>query len=254
VTANSSSTGQVFVGCSGWSYPSWKPGFYPPKTSAKQFLSYYASQLNSVEVNYTFRQLPRPATLQTWLAAVKAESESTGFRFSFKAPQAITHFKRLQDCHELLASFYASLLTVVDAGCMGLVLFQLPPNFKADRERLALFLDHAAKYQRISFEFRHASWFTQEIFATLRAHNAALCVAASDDLATPDEQTADFSCYRLRESQYTPDQLQQMAADFQQRAAKGDVFAYFKHEDEPLGPLRARAVLSNVELARNRNA
>ncbi len=234
------------MGCSGWSYPTWKPDFYPPRMPAKQFLSYYASQLNSVEVNYTFRQLPRPATLQTWLAAIQGEA----FRFSFKAPQAITHFKRLQDCEELLAAFYASLQPVVDAGCIGLVLFQLPPNFKADRDKLAAFLKFAAgRPLRVAFEFRHASWFTEEIFTTLRDHNAALCVAASDELATPDEQTAEFSCYRLRESQYPPEQLQQMAVGFQQRAQSGDVFAYFKHEDEPFGPLRAREVLALVRNA-----
>lgn len=235
--------GHIYLGCSGWAYPTWKPGFYPPKTSAKQFLPYYASQLNSVEVNYTFRQVPKPATLAGWIAAVEA---SEAFRFSFKAPQAITHFKRLQDCAEVLALFYLSLLPMVDAGRMGLVLFQLPPNFKADRERLAAFLDIATKHQRVSFEFRHASWFSEDIFSTLRDHNAALCVAASDDLATPDVQTADFSCYRLRESQYSPEQLGEMAADFQSRSALGDVYAYFKHEDEPFGPLRAGEVLAMV--------
>jgi uncharacterized protein YecE (DUF72 family) len=241
---SSSTTGQVFLGCSGWSYPSWKPDFYPPKTPAKQFLSYYASQLNSVEVNYTFRQLPKPATLQTWLTAVQAEGNAGVFRFSFKAPQAITHFKRLLDCEELRTSFYASLQPVVQAGCMGLILFQLPPNFKADRERLAAFLGSATRELRVAFEFRHASWFSEDVFSTLRAHNAALCVAASDDLATPDVQTADYACYRLRESEYTPEQLQQMAADFKRRAETGDVFAYFKHEDEPFGPIRARKVLA----------
>lgn len=233
----------VYLGCSGWAYPSWKPGFYPPKTPAKQFLPYYASQLNSVEVNYTFRQLPKPSTLATWLAAVAANE----FRFSFKAPQALTHFKRLRDCEEVLTSFEHALQPVADAGRMGLVLFQLPPNFKADRERLAAFLKIATTMKmRIAFEFRHASWFEEEIFAALREHNAALCIASSDDLATPDVQTANFSCYRLRESQYTPAQLQEIATDFEARAARGDVFAYFKHEDEPSGPLRAREVLSLV--------
>jgi uncharacterized protein YecE (DUF72 family) len=236
----SPSTGHVYLGCSGWAYPTWKPGFYPAKFPAKQFLSYYASQLNSVEVNYTFRQLPKATTIAGWLASVDAGS----FRFSFKAPQAVTHFKRLRDCEEVVALFYRSIEPIAQAGCMGLTLFQLPPNFKADRDRLALFLAAATDgNRRIAFEFRHESWFSDDILSTLRDHNVALCVAASDDLATPDVQTADFSCYRLRESQYPPQQLREIAAAFQHRAVAGDVFGYFKHEDEPFGPLRAREVL-----------
>jgi len=234
-------TGHVYLGCSGWAYPTWKPGFYPPKTPARQFLPYYASQLNSVEVNYTFRQIPKATTLATWLAAA-----GPAFKFSFKAPQAITHFKRLRDCSDLLASFYQALAPVADAAAMGLVLFQLPPNCKADRERLAHFLKAAAGLHRIAFEFRHASWFEDDIFSTLRDHNAALCIAASDDLATPDVRTADYSCYRLRQLEYSPAQLQAVAADLTRNASTGDVYAYFKHEDEPHGPLRAREVLALV--------
>jgi uncharacterized protein YecE (DUF72 family) len=232
----------VFLGCSGWAYASWKPGFYPAKTPSKQFLPYYTSQLNSVEVNYTFRQLPGPSMVENWLGSVQA-----GFQFSFKAPQSLTHFKRLRDCAEVVHAFYESLARFRDAGRMGVILFQLPPNFKADRERLAAFLKYASvKDQRIAFEFRHESWFGEDTFSTLRDHNAALCVAASDDLETPDIQTADFSCYRLRESEYSPKRLKQIAEDFKTRAATGQVYAYFKHEEEPSGPQRAREVLEMV--------
>ena len=234
---------QVYIGCSGWAYPTWKPEFYPAKTSAKKLLPFYASQLNSVEVNYTFRQLPKLATIQGWLAAV----EGSDFRFSFKAPQTITHHKRLNDCLASLERFYDALQPVADAGRMGVVLFQLPPNFKADATRLAAFLHDAdtAKH-RIAFEFRHASWFTDEIFDLLRRHNAALCVAASENLETPDVLTADFSCYRLRKTDYSPEELIQVAADLRMRAEHGDVFAYFKHEDAPFGPIRARDVLAQL--------
>jgi uncharacterized protein YecE (DUF72 family) len=238
-----SSSGEVYLGCSGWSYSSWKPGFYPEKTPARQFLPYYASQLNTVEVNYTFRQLPRPATLQNWLAAV----DEPTFKFSFKAPQAITHFKRLRDCASELAAFFEAISPASEVGRMGLVLFQLPPNFKADIDRLALFLrDTSKSHHRIAFEFRHESWFDGTVFSLLREHNAALCVARSDELATPDVQTANFACYRLRESAYSPKKLKQVTADLQSHALAGDVFAYFKHEDEPHGPLRARTVLKAV--------
>jgi uncharacterized protein YecE (DUF72 family) len=236
-------TGEVYLGCSGWSYASWKPGFYPDKTPARRFLTYYASQLNTVEVNYTFRKLPKPEALRTWLAAV----EDTEFNFSFKAPQGITHFKRLRDCGEPLELFFKAIAPIAEAKRMGLLLFQLPPNFKADAEKLALFLPEAARGGfRIAFEFRHESWFDERVFSLLREHNAALCVARSDELASPDVQTANFSCYRLRESAYSPRKLKQIATDLRVRAASGDVFAYFKHEDEPDGPLRARKVLAAV--------
>jgi len=238
--------GKVYVGCSGWAYPSWKPGFYPPKTPAKRFLSYYASQLNSVEVNYTFRQLPKPQALESWLNAV----EDPDFRFSFKAPQAITHFKRLRECSDSLAEFVESIKPFEATRRLGVLLFQLPPNFKADRERLAAFLkDAALRDQRVAFEFRHPSWFEEEVFNTLRDRNVALCVAASDDLATPDIQTADFSCYRLRESNYSAKRLTAIAARLKERAASGDVYAYFKHEETPDGPLRAGKVLKKVRSA-----
>lgn len=236
-------SGEVYLGCSGWSYAAWKPRFYPDKTPARRFLTYYASQLNTVEVNYTFRKLPKPEALQTWLAAV----EGVEFTFSFKAPQSITHFKRLCDCQEPLELFFKAIAPIAEAKRMGLVLFQLPPNFKADPEKLALFLRDAARGRhRIAFEFRHESWFDERIFSLLREHNSALCVARSDELASPDVQTADFSCYRLRESAYSSRKLKQIATGLQERAISGDVFAYFKHEDEPAGPIRARKVLVAV--------
>jgi uncharacterized protein YecE (DUF72 family) len=232
----------IYVGCSGWAYPTWKPGFYPGKTSAKKFLEYYASQLNSVEVNYTFRQLPTPAQAETWLQATGPE-----FRFSFKAPQRITHLSRLRNCAEPLARFAESLAPFAAAGRLGLILFQLPPNFKADVPQLDDFLTGAAATGlRHAFEFRHESWFTPETYAVLERHQAALCAAESDELITPEVVTAPFACYRLRKGAYSPGDLDAIAGRLRQRSAQGEVFAYFKHEDEPDGPLRARAVLDRL--------
>src|SRR5277367_3777357 len=112
-----SSPGGIFVGCSGWAYPTWKPGFYPANVPAKKFLEFYATQLNSVEVNYTFRALPTARMLEGWLAATPAS-----FRFSFKAPQRITHFKRLRECAADVAQFVDSLALVREAGRLGLLL------------------------------------------------------------------------------------------------------------------------------------
>lgn len=227
----------LFIGTSGWAYPTWKPAFYPSKVPARSFLHYYGSQLTAVEVNYTFRALPTHTQLENWQSVVPA-----GFRFSFKAPQRITHFARLHDCEPFVHSFLGAL-TAMRAGLLGPLLFQLPPNFQANRDLLARFLElpefHHAHVQ-LAFEFRHKSWFTDDIFSLMRDHNAALCVAESDDLSTPDVQTAGTRCYRLRRSGgYTYAELDALAERFVSLAANGDVYVFLKHEDEPTGALNA---------------
>lgn len=238
----SAPTHTVYAGTSGWAYASWKPGFYPAKTPAARFLSYYASQLNSVEVNFTFRQLPTGKQLSTWLDAA-----NDNFRFSFKAPQTITHLKRLKDCGEPLGRLVDALAPARQAERMGLILFQLPPNFRADEERLKSFLADLVKQRvRAAFEFRHESWFSEGVFAALTEANVALCVAESDDLQTPLRRTADYTCYRLRRSAYSQADLHRVAQQLAGDARHGDAFAYFMHEDAPDGPLRARAVLEEL--------
>jgi uncharacterized protein YecE (DUF72 family) len=226
---------QVFIGTSGWAYSSWKPGFYPPALPQKKFLEYYATQLNSVEVNYTFRQLPTGSMLTGWLAA-----SDGGFRFSFKAPQRITHILRLKNCSDAVAALSRALAPVVAAERMGVVLFQLPPNFKADVPRLSTFLEDAGKCGlRMAFEFRNPSWFCGEVYAVLRHHRVALCVAESEDLETPDVATAPFTCYRFRKSEYSKSQIDAIENTLRSRSAEGEVFAYFKHEEQPTGAVYA---------------
>jgi uncharacterized protein YecE (DUF72 family) len=226
---------KAFIGTSGWAYATWKPGFYPQALAQKKFLGYYATQLNSVEVNYTFRQLPTESMLAGWLAATDA-----GFRFSFKAPQRVTHILRLKDCSDAVAALGDALAPVAAAGRMGVVLFQLPPNLKADPSRLDAFLVDAKRSGlRMTFEFRQSTWFCDEVYSVLRNHGAALCVAESEDLETPDLVTAPFTCYRLRKSGYTTAQLDSIETTLRQRSSEGEVFAYFRHEDEPTGALCA---------------
>src|SRR5262249_37288369 len=127
---------QIFAGTSGWAYAGWKPGFYPKDVPAKNFLQYYATQLNSVEVNFTFRQRLAAKTAEKWLAETPEH-----FRFTFKAHQAITHYKRLRDIDELLKAFFVSLEPFVYAKRLGAMLFQLPHNLKFDQELFTTFLD-----------------------------------------------------------------------------------------------------------------
>ena len=236
------SSPRLFAGTSGWAYPTWKPGFYPEKLPARRFLEHYGSRLNSVEVNYTFRALPTEAQLAGWLAAVPA-----GFRFSFKAPEMVTHRKRLRECGDAVDRFLTAIAPVRQADALGCLLFQLPPNFKADVSRLAAFLaqPQMANAGRVCFEFRNESWFTDETWAVLRAAGAAVCIAESDDLCTPEVQTArDFACYRLRkESGYDAVAIADQAARFRALAESREVYVYYKHEDAPDGPLAAEAML-----------
>jgi len=233
---------RAFIGTSGWAYSSWKPGFYPPAIPQRKFLEYYATQLNSVEVNYTFRQLPTESMLTGWLAATGA-----GFRFSFKAPQRITHILRLKDCSDAVAALARALAPVVAAGRTGVVLFQLPPNFKADVPRLESFLVAAdTSGLRMAFEFRHSTWFCDEVYAALQRHSVSLCVAESDDLETPDIVTASFGFYRFRKSGYSQVRLDAIENILRRRSAEGDVFAYFKHEEQPAGAICAVDTLQRL--------
>jgi len=240
----------LFIGTSGWAYPTWKPGFYPEGTPARRFLEFYASKLTSVEVNYTFSKLPSAVQLQGWL-----DDAPSGFRFSFKAPQRITHFQRLRGSQDSVAEFLAALAPARASGKLGPLLFQLPPNFKADLERLDSFLKlpaFSANAFRLAFEFRHASWFHEDVYQLLRAHNAALCIAESDELETPDISTASFRYYRLRKNGgYTPAKLKTFAKQFAELATGAStpdgIFVYLKHEDEPTGALNAASLLAALD-------
>ncbi len=233
----------VFIGTSGWAYASWKPGFYPQPLPQKKFLDYYGTQLNSVEVNYTFRQLPSASTLAGWLAASGAE-----FRFSFKAPQRLTHILRLRNCSGGVGELGRALAPVADAERMGVVLFQLPPNFRIDVPCLDSFLSETGSYGlRMAFEFRHPSWFCDEVYDVLRNRGVALCVAESEELETPNIVTAPFASYRFRRSGYSAAQLDSIENILRRRSGEGEVFAYFKHEEEPTGPLRAAQILRRFQ-------
>lgn len=244
----------LYAGTSGWAYPTWKPGFYPADLPSRGFLHHYASRLTSVEVNYTFRTLPTASQVQDWLDATPP-----GFRFSFKAPQQITHFQRLLRSRATTTEFVESIKLARAANKLGPLLFQLPPNFIADTKRLSAFLallplqDPALQ---LAFEFRHPSWFIEPVYEILRRRNVALCIAESDDLATPDIPTAGFRCYRLRRNGgYSAAKLKAFATNLTELASTQEVFAYFKHEDEPTGALNAESMLKKAaSLARRRKA
>jgi uncharacterized protein YecE (DUF72 family) len=233
-----------YTGTSGWAYPTWRPDFYPAKLSPAKFLGYYASRLNSVEVNYTFRRLPTKKLLAGWI-----EATPPGFKFAVKAHQGITHVKRLRDAIPPALEFISSLQLLEDAGKLGPLLFQLPPFLRCDLEVLKGFLAGMPRRLHMAFEFRHASWFNEEVFAALRNAGAALCQAESETLETPDVQTADFSYLRLRKASYSGKTRKTLAQKIRDLGAHGGVFVYFKHEETAEGPLYAEGLLEDSKTA-----
>jgi uncharacterized protein YecE (DUF72 family) len=230
--------GDIYAGTSGWAYGSWRPGFYPAKMGAARFLNHYAGRLNSVEVNYTFGRRVSVELLQRWAEAVPAH-----FRFAVKAHRRITHSKRLRDAAAATEEFLASLEPLRKAKRLGPVLFQLPGNFKCDVGRLREFLAGLPPWVRAAFEFRHESWFSEDVYATLRKGGAALCLAEDEKLATPEVVTADFHYLRLRKERYS---RKAVAERVRRLAMSGNVFVYFKHEETPKGALHAEALLRSV--------
>jgi uncharacterized protein YecE (DUF72 family) len=233
---------ELFVGTSGWAYPSWKPAFYPEKLAQTKFLTYYSGQLNTVEVNLTFRQLLKDTTAQKWITQTPGH-----FRFGIKAHQVITHIKRLKNTDDFVPRFFSTIEPLAQSGKLGPVLFQLPPNMKADPKLLEEFLRTLPKGVQIAFEFRHESWFADDIFACLKQHNRALCVAETEERVTPDVLTADFAYYRYRKPEYSGEERQAMVRRMHDHMAAGrDVFAYFKHEETPQGAIYAVELLKEA--------
>jgi uncharacterized protein YecE (DUF72 family) len=230
---------QLFAGTSGFSYPAWKPAFYPKEVPAKGFLAHYASRLNSVEINYTFRQLPSGKTLEGWLQATP-----TGFAFSCKAHMRLTHIMKMKDAESFTELFLKSLEPLRAARRLGPVLFQFAPTFKADLLRLANYLPLLPRDIRFAFEFRHASWLTDAVYEELAKHDVALCLAESDKLEIPKVFTADFAYFRLRKEDYSPESRSEITDQVRNvLSGNRDVYVYFKHEDDPNGALWAEELL-----------
>ena len=197
----------LYAGTSGFAYPAWKPGFYPAKPPAKQFLKHYAARLNCVEINYTFRRLPSASTLQNWV-----EQTPSGFVFAVKANMRITHILRLKnagEATELFLKMIDPLRTVAPAGADSV---SAAAADEVRRGAVARLSRAACRTDlRYAFEFRHATWLTEEVYDALRGHNVSLCVAESEKLEVPEVITADFVYYRLRKPEYTAEDVEGFA-------------------------------------------
>jgi uncharacterized protein YecE (DUF72 family) len=227
---------KTLVGTSGYNYPEWRGTFYPEKFSTTKMLAFYAERFPTVEINYTFYRLPTEKLLAGW-----AEGTPEHFCFTLKAPKRITHDAKLQRCEDLLQTFCRTSQTL--GSKLGVLLFQLPPNFKKDIEVLRTFLELLPEGTRAAFEFRHPSWLEGDVYDALRSRNIALCVADSEKMSTPVEVTADYAYFRLRDEGYQQADISRWADTVRGLTGVSDAFVYFKHEEQGLGPDFARRLV-----------
>ena len=231
---------RVLAGTSGYAYKEWKGSFYPEDLPADGMLGYYASQFGAVEINNTFYRMPSERILLGW-----AEQVPDDFRFVLKASQKITHHKRLKDADDEVGYFTRVASSLGPR--LGPTLFQLPPYLKKDLPRLEAFLDALPRRWRAAFEFRHESWFDDDVFAALRAHEVALCIAdTGEEGDAPFVATAPYGYLRLRRESYTPDDLEQWAARIGEQQWD-ETYVFFKHEDEGAGPALAKQFMATQQ-------
>jgi uncharacterized protein YecE (DUF72 family) len=234
---------RLFAGASGFAYKPWKGPFYPVDLPDTEMLRYYAARLPAVEINNTFYRLPKPKMLEDWAAQTP-----DGFRFVLKASRRITHMQRLKDVGELVG--YLCETAGALGPKLGPLLFQLPPHLKKDLDRLRTFLDLVPPDRRVALEFRNASWFEEDVFESLRAQDAALCVAETepDDkegggLTVPLVATASWGYLRLRRENYGDADLTAWAQRIRGQGWS-EAYVFFKHEDDGTAPLFARRLLA----------
>jgi uncharacterized protein YecE (DUF72 family) len=236
MAGEASVSAHVRIGTSGYSYAEWKGNFYPEKMAAKDMLRFYAERFPTVEINNTFYRLPTEKVLSGW-----AEQVPESFTFVIKASKRITHDKRLKECGDLLT--YLLQVTSTLGSRLGPLLFQLPPNFKKDVPRLKSFFDDMPERRRMAVEFRHASWFDDEVYDTLRAHGAALCVAdTGEEPAAPLVATTDWGYLRLRREDFSDTDLCDWARRIREQPWS-DAFVFLKHEEEGKGPKLAARLM-----------
>jgi uncharacterized protein YecE (DUF72 family) len=230
----------IWVGTSGYNYPEWKGSFYPADLPAAKMLPYYAARFPTVEINYTFYRMPNEKLVAGWAAQTPLP-----YKLTLKAARRITHDNRLRNCGDLVRAFCGVAGTLGEK--LGALLFQLPPNLKKDLALFDAFLDELPPKVRGAFEFRHESWLGDDVFERLAQRNLALCVADSEKMSTPVKVTADYAYFRLRDEGYQPDDIDRWADTIARETAScGDVFVYFKHEEEGKGPEFARLLMRHL--------
>jgi uncharacterized protein YecE (DUF72 family) len=234
---------QIHIGCSGWNYAHWRNGvFYPSRLPASKWLEHYTRSFDTVEVNATFYRLPKRSSVARWV-----EQSPPGFVFAIKASRYLTHIKRLTDLGPGLERFYACVEPLLNSPKLGPILWQLPPNFKRDEERLATALERLSGAQRHCFEFREASWFHPDVYALLREHRVALVIGDRPEVHSfqSHELTTDFTFVRFHSGtrgargNYSESELEEWAQRFDEWARRAEIWAYFNNDWEGFAPRNA---------------
>jgi uncharacterized protein YecE (DUF72 family) len=234
----------VRIGCSGWNYQHWRDGvFYPPRLPPRRWLEHYAQHFDTVEVNSTFYRLPRQSAAANW-----ARESPPGFLFALKMSRYATHIKRLRDLPPSIDLFYDRIEPLAGSRKLGPVLWQLPPDFRRDDERLEVALGQLPA-GRHCFEFRHESWFAEEVYDLLRRHGAALVIGDAPERPFQEHVlTAGWTFVRLhhgtrgRDSNYSPSELEEWARRIRGWASEVEVFTYFNNDRRGFAPTNALAL------------
>jgi uncharacterized protein YecE (DUF72 family) len=236
VRSSRDSPHRIRIGCSGWNYDHWRNGvFYPPRCATRNWLRYYAKFFDTVEVNMTFYRLPKAAIVARWV-----EETPPGFSFAVKVSRYLTHVKRLLDVPEHLPLLYERIAPLLHSPKLGPLLWQLPPTFRLDLDRLATALEQLDDGRRHAFEFRHPSWFVDETYTLLREHNVALVIGDRPQVNDfqAHELTADFTFVRFHggtrgtNGNYAHAELDEWAERLERWSAEVDVYAYFNNDWE----------------------
>jgi uncharacterized protein YecE (DUF72 family) len=234
---------QIRIGCSGWNYAHWRDGvFYPPRLPATRWLDFYAQHFDTVEVNSTFYRLPRRSSVARWV-----QQSPRNFVFAIKGSRYLTHIKRLQDLGLGLERFLACIDPLLGSPKLGPLLWQLPPNFKRDDERLANALARRPTAQRHAFEFREPSWFHKDVYALLREHRVALVIGDRPEVHAfqSHELTTDFTFVRFHSGakggfgNYSDAELETWARRFEGWSREVAIYAYFNNDWEGFAPRNA---------------
>ena len=233
---------EIRIGCSGWNYQHWRNGvFYPPRLPPRRWLEFYARHFDTVEVNSTFYRLPKEATVANWV-----RESPPGFLFAVKSSRYLTHIKRLTDLGPGLRRFYERIQPLVGSPKLGPVLWQLPESFRRDDDRLASALA-ALPAGRHCFEFRHESWFVDDVYELLRRHGVALVIGDHPQRPFQTlELTTDWTFVRFhagsrgQRGNYSRGELEEWAQRFEKWRRRVEVFAYFNNDWEVFAPRNAR--------------
>jgi uncharacterized protein YecE (DUF72 family) len=239
-------TDKLHIGTSGWHYKSWKGKFYPENIDDKQLLMYYQKYFNTTEINNTFYKIPSKDTLESWYNMV-----NNNFIYTVKASRYITHMKKLKDSKEPVENFINPLQSLGDKLCV--ILFQLPPRWKFNKDRLNYFLNILPKDYRYSFEFRDKDWFNNETYNILNDHNASFCIYDLEGETSPIEITSDFVYCRFHgpnrkyEGEYGKHKLKIWVDRIKNWLGKGkEVFIYFNNDKNCEAPKDANRLIELI--------